>query len=98
MSMFDPYFHRPSLCKLAKNNIFAQIFSLGHATLHLDVSVHDIFSRVLRYSSPLYVRPSVGQSIGWSPFWAAAPEGPMTYDSTQGDPFLGSGPEGDEVL
>ena len=38
-----------------------------------------LFSRVLRDSTPRYV----GLSVGRSPFWAAAPKGPMTYAFTQ---------------
>ena len=41
-----------------------------------------IFSRVLRYSTPRYVGASVGWLVGWSPFWAAAPKGSMTYAFT----------------
>ena len=51
-----------------------------------------ISSRVLRDSTPRYLGPLVGwsvgrlvgQSVGRSPFWAAAPKGPMTYAFTQG--------------
>ena len=46
------------------------------------------FSRVLRDSTPRYVGPSVGPSIGRSPFWAAAPKGSMTYAFTHMGSFL----------
>ena len=50
-----------------------------------DCAFVHLFSRVLRDSTSRYVDPSVGRSVSPSPFWAGAPEGSMTYGSTQGN-------------